>query len=265
VLQFDVDLADLAIKGKQSRGNVVTKNEIHRISLKEHGVSTLGDREIWFDADILRLNYDGHGRSLGKFGGEDRILVIMKNGDYYTTTCESTNHYEEGILRIEKFDANRVWTAVVNDADQGYVYMKRFTLDDSDKKQSIIGGNPESVLLLLSEEKYPRFDVKFGEGDSFRGNVVIDADEFIGVKSFHAKGKRVSNYNVASVKEVEPRKVEEIEETTTVANIDNDDVEEDEPTESFIDQQDVRDKLTGQQRLFDDNNTDDGEGDDNKE
>jgi topoisomerase-4 subunit A len=265
VLQFDVDLADLAIKGKQSRGNVVTKNEIHRISLKEHGVSTLGDREIWFDADILRLNYDGHGRSLGKFGGEDRILVIMKNGDYYTTTCESTNHYEEGILRIEKFDANRVWTAVVNDADQGYVYMKRFTLDDSDKKQSIIGGNPESVLLLLSEEKYPRFDVKFGEGDSFRGNVVIDADDFIGVKSFHAKGKRVSNYNVASVKEVEPRKVEEIEETTTVANIDNDDVEEDEPTEDFIDQQDVRDKLTGQQRLFDDNNTDDGEGDDNKE
>ena len=249
VLQFDIDLAELAIKGKQSRGNIVTKNEIHRISLKEHGVSTLGDREVWFDPDVLRLNYEAHGISLGKFSGDDRVLVIMKNGDFYTTTSEATNHYEEGILKIEKFDEGKVWTAIVDDADQGYIYMKRFTLEDNAKKQSMIGGNVDSKLILLSEEKYPRFDVKFGGGDSFRDNLVIDADEYIGVKSFKAKGKRVSNMTIAKVTEMAPREMpEEQESTTDIAPVG--DVDEAE-SDSEINQQEVRDQLTGQTRLFD--------------
>ncbi len=247
VLQFDVDLADLAIKGRTARGNMVTKNEIHRISLKEQGRSTLGDREVWFDQDILRLNYEGHGISLGKFAGDDRVLVIMKNGDFYTTTSEATNHYEEGILRIMKYDPGMVWTAILNDADQGYVYLKRFTLDDNNKKQRMIGENPESTLILLTNEKYPRFEVKFGGDDSFRENLIVDGEEFIAVKSFHAKGKRLTNYKVETVTELEPRIVEEEvpqESDETVSG-------EGEALSDDISQQEVLDKLTGQTRLFD--------------
>ena len=247
-VQFDVDLADLAIKGRTARGNMVTKNEIHRISLKEQGRSTLGDREVWFDQDILRLNYEGHGISLGKFAGDDRVLVITKNGDFYTTTSEATNHYEEGILHIMKYDAGMVWTAILNDADQGYVYLKRFTLDDSNKKQRLIGDNPESSLILLTNEKYPRFEVKFGGDDSFRENMIVDGEEFIAVKSFHAKGKRLTNYNVETVTELEPRIVEE----ATAQEGEDPDIENVEALSDDISQQEVLDKLTGQTRLFDD-------------
>ena len=247
ILQFDVDLAELAIKGKQARGNIVTKNEVHRITLKEAGQSTLGDREVWFDPDILRINYEDHGRSLGLFGGEDRILVIMGNGDFYTTSAEATNHYDEGILRIEKFVPDKVWTAVLDDADQGHPYVKRFTLEDNTKKQSIIGTNPDSRLLLLSDEPCPRFEVKMGGGDAFREPFVIDAEEFIGVKTFKAKGKRVTNWEVASITEVEPREPAPVEEAAAVV-APLDDTASDEAT-GDISQEDVFNELTGQQRL----------------
>lgn len=248
VLQFDVDLADLAIKGKQSRGNVVTKNEVHRISLKERGTSTLGGREVWFDPDVLRLNYDGRGRSLGEFAGNDQVLVVCTNGEYYTTSFDSGNHYSDDILRIEKFRPHAVWTAVLFDADQGYVYVKRFEFEPSVRRQNFIGGNADSRLMLLTDERYPRFDVKFGGGDSFRENIVIDAEEFIGVKSFKAKGKRISNYMVEAVTEIEPREVPEDEVETADAEIDDGG---DAPDEKPICQQDVLDELTGQKKLFD--------------
>ena len=249
VLQFDVDLADLAIKGKQSRGNVVTKNEVHRISLKERGTSTLGGREVWFDPDVLRLNYDGRGRSLGEFVGTDQVLVVCTNGEYYTTSFDSGNHYSDDILRIEKFRPHAVWTAVLFDADQGYVYVKRFEFEPSVRRQNFIGGNADSRLVLLTDKRYPRFDVKFGGGDSFRENIVIDAEEFIGVKSFKAKGKRISNYMVEAVTEIEPREVPEDEEVETAdAEIDDGG---DAPDEKPICQQDVLDELTGQKKLFD--------------
>ena len=248
VLQFDVDLADLAIKGKQSRGNVVTKNEVHRISLKERGTSTLGGREVWFDPDVLRLNYDGRGRSLGEFAGTDQVLVVCTNGEYYTTSFDSGNHYSDDILRIEKFRPHAVWTAVLFDADQGYVYVKRFEFEPSVRRQNFIGGNADSRLMLLTDKRYPRFDVKFGGGDSFRENIVIDAEEFIGVKSFKAKGKRISNYMVEAVTEIEPREVPEDEVETADAEIDDGG---DAPDEKPICQQDVLDELTGQKKLFD--------------
>ena len=253
VLQFDIDLADLGIKGKLTRGNLVTKNEAHRITLKEHGVSTLGDREVWFDPDVLRINYENHGFSLGKFSGDDRILVIMKNGDFDTTTSEATNHYEDGILRIEKYAESKVWTAIVDDADQGYLYIKRCTLDDRNSKQSMIGGNPASKLLALSDAKFPRFEVKFGGGDAFRETLVIDADEFIGVKSFKAKGKRVSNFAIDTITEIEPREVPEEETVAETAIAEMEDADTTVVSNSKeINQQEVRDQLTGQTRLFDD-------------
>jgi len=252
VLQFDVDLSELAIKGKQTRGNMVTKNEVHRISLKERGGSTLGDREVWFDPDILRINYEGHGRSLGFFGGDDRILVIMNNGEFYTTTSEATNHYDEGILRIEKYVEGKVWTAIVDDADQGYLYIKRCTLEDNAKRQRMIGENPASRLLHLSDESLPRFEVKFGGDDAEREPLIIDAEEYIGAKSFKAKGKRISNYAIESVTEIEPREVPEPVQPEPDEPDEGGSTDDDAPTADGISQQQVMDRLTGQQRLFDD-------------
>ena len=254
ILQFDVDLANLGVKGKLAKGNLVTKAEVHRISLKEKGVSTLGGREVWFDPDVLRINYDGRGTLLGEFFNDERILVIMNNGDFYTTTYDAENHYEEGILRIEKYREGVVWTAVLNDADQGFTYIKRFTLESNAKKQRMIGDNPKSELLLLTDERYPRFEVKFGGADSFREPMIIDAEEYIGVKSFKAKGKRVSNWAIESITAIEPREVPEEEaETPQVVAIDDEVVDtESVGADDVIDQGAVRDSLTGQMRIFDD-------------
>ena len=249
-LQFDVDFADIAVKGKGAIGNLVTRNDVHRISLKERGTSTLGGREVWFDPDVLRLNYDGRGFSLGEFFGNDLVLVVLKNGQFYTSTFDATNHYEDNILFIEKFRPKVVWTAVLNDADQGYPYIKRFAFEATAKKQSFIGENADSQLLLISDKKYPRFRVAFGGVDEFREPLVVDAVDYIGEKSFKAKGKRLTTYTVGNIEEIEPREVPE-EEVEAVPEVDI------EPakvvkSDDIINQNDVRDELTGQMRLFED-------------
>lgn len=248
VLQFEVDFADLAIKGKQSRGNIVTKNEVHRITLKERGASTLGGREVWFDPDVLRLNYDGRGDSLGEFNTNDMVLVLYKNGDFCTTSFDVENHYDDGILRIEKFEEGKVWTAILFDADQGFHYIKRFTFEASSKRQSFIGGNKDSRLILLSSDRYPRIEVKFGGGDSFREALTVDAEEFIGAKSFKAKGKRLTTFEIDTITELEPRTPEEDEETPLPTAEGMDEVPDNEPVKS---QKDIFAELTGQKRLFD--------------
>ncbi len=246
VLQFDINFADLAIKNKSALGNMVTKNEIHRVSLKEKGVSTLGGREVWFDPDVLRLNYDGRGNSLGEFNANDKILIVLKNGQFYTSSFDAGNHYEDNILRIERFEEGKIWTAVLDDADQGYTYIKRFSFEQTAKKQSFIGDNPASVLRSLSCERYPRYKVTFGGANEFRDPMVVDAEEFIGAKSYKAKGKRITNFDIASIEEIEPREVPE--EETPAVDIEVQEVVKDE----VINQNDVRDDLTGQKRLFED-------------
>ncbi|MBO5272621.1 MAG: DNA gyrase/topoisomerase IV subunit A [Muribaculaceae bacterium] len=248
-LQFDVDFSELAIKGKQSQGNIVTKNEVHRFSLKEKGTSTLGGREVWFDPDVLRLNYDGRGNYLGEFNGNDLVLVILKSGEYYMSTFDAANHYEDNILRIEKFRQGHVWTAVLNDADQGFPYIKRFTFEPTNKKFRFIGENEKSTLIALSDEQGARFEVKFGGGDEFRGSIVIDAIEFIGVKSFKAKGKRISNYNIESITEIEPREIE-IEEPQEPQVAEGEAPIEGEELEPDRSDDEVRDEINGQQRIF---------------
>lgn len=245
VLQFDISFADLAIKGRQSLGNIVTKNEVHRISLKERGVSTLGGREVWFDWDVLRLNYDGRGQSLGEFNPTDQVLVILKSGEFYMSSFDLSNHYENNILRIEKYRDGLVWTAVLNDADQGYPYIKRFTFEPSSKKQSFIGENPNSELLLLTDDVYPRVKVTLGGADAFREPLIIDAEEYIGAKSFKAKGKRLTTFATEKIEWIEPREVpeEELQQPDV-------DLEVETAEEEVINQNDVRDELTGQQRLF---------------
>lgn len=248
-LQFDVDFSELSIKGKQSQGNIVTKNEVHRFSLKEKGASTLGGREVWFDPDVLRLNYDGRGNYLGEFFGNDRVLVILNNGEYYMTSFETGNHYEDNILRIEKFRPGHVWTAILNDADQqGYPYLKRFTFEPTAKRQRYLGDNEKSTLIALSDAPGARFEVAFGGDDAVREPMTVDAVEFIAVKSLKAKGKRLTTYSVASVTELEPRELspEETpdEDIPSEEDTDNSTVEPDRSDDE------VRDEINGQQRIF---------------
>ena len=262
-LQFDVDFGELAIKGKQSRGNIVTRNEVHRFSLREKGASTLGGRKVWFDSDVLRLNYDGRGDYLGEFGGTDLVLVILKNGEYYTSTFDASNHYEDNILRIEKFRPGTIWSAILFDADQGYPYIKRFSFEQTAKKQKFIGDNPKSQLILLSDEPGARFEVTFGGGDDFRDPIVIVASEFINVKSLKAKGKRLTTYITENIVEIDPVPVSDPDESETpdlsepaVSPDDDDDNAADNDsgnsaaeTEDVSDEQ-VRDEINGQQHLF---------------
>lgn len=244
VLQFDLNFANLAIKGKGALGNLVTKNEIARITLKEKGTSTLGGRKVWWDRDVLRLNYDGRGDLLGEFLGEDLVLVIMDNGEFYTTSFAETNHYDAGILRIMKFNPHTVWTAALFDASQGYPYLKRFTFEASAKRQRFLGEDLSSRLLLLTDTAYPRLRLTFGGADSVRDPQIIEADEFIGVKSFKAKGKRLTTWELAHIEELEPARMPDPEPEDTEAE------ETESAEDEEISQVDVRDELTGQQQLF---------------
>lgn len=249
-LWMEKDFSDIAIKGRQSMGNIVTKNDIHKISLKEKGGSTLGGRQVWFDWDILRLNYDGRGDFLGEFHSDDWVLVLLKNGEYYTSSFDATNHYESDILLIEKYDARKVWTVALNDADQGYPYLKRFMLEPSTKKQSVLGDNPQSTMILYSCEAYPLLQVCFGGNDAFREPLIIDAEQFIAVKGFKAKGKRITTYTVESIIELEP--LRHPEETGDDDDTETGDNSMTEPIQEETQQSnsDIEDEITGQMKLF---------------
>lgn len=249
-LFIDVDFSELSIKGRGARGNLVTRNEVHRFSLKEKGKSTLGGRKVWFDPDILRLNYDARGNYLGEFGPDDLVLIILKNGEYYTSSFDASNHYDDNILRLEKYRPKHIWTAIVRDADQqNYPYLKRFTFEPSAKKQSFIGDNKKSELLWLSDNPGARFELNFSEPDTFRGPVEIHSHEFIAVKSFRAKGKRLTTYPLDSIKELEPDEIEEPEEEI----MEGPETETDEPVIDEDDgksEEEVRDEILGQKRIF---------------
>ena len=251
---FDKDFSEIAIKGRQSMGNLVTKLDVANIRLKSHGGSTLGGRKVWFDPDVKRLNYDGQGNFLGEFNSDEQILVIRRNGEFYVTNFDINNHYEDDILRIEKYEAGKVWTACLFDADQqGYAYMKRFTLDAIARHQNYLGENPESQLILITDTPYPHLLVTMGGNDDFREPLDLEAEDFIGVKSFKAKGKRITTCNVARIEELEPTRWPEPAETTETGNEDNgtedttptDDNEEDQQSQA-----EAADELNGQLRLF---------------
>ena len=204
---FDYDFSTLMVKGRQSRGNLLTRNQVHKITLKAHGESTLGGRQVWFDHDVHRLNYDGRGQALGEFHGGDLVLVVLEGGTFYTTSFDVNNHFEPNILRIEKFSPHTVWTAVLFDADQqGFPYVKRFTFErtSGNRHPSFIGDNPASRLILLTSEPYPRLRVTYGGAEDFRDPLDIDAESYIGVKSFKAKGKRITTLAVDRIEELEP-------------------------------------------------------------
>ena len=239
-LIFERDFSEINIKGRQSMGNLLTKFEVHKITLKQRGGSTLGGRKVWFDHDVLRLNYDGRGQYLGEFQSSDCILIIHKNGDFYTTDFDLNNHYDPDIQYIEKFEAEKVWTAVLYDADQqNYPYLKRFTFEASSKRQNYLGENKHNQQILLSQQVYPRIQVIFGGHDSFREALIIEASDFVGVKSFKAKGKRLTTYSVDRIEELEPTRMPEPE--ILEEDDDNDSVDTNVPEEE---------EENGQMKLF---------------
>jgi topoisomerase-4 subunit A len=272
-LVFEKDFSEIAIKGRQSMGNILTKNDILKIALKAKGGSTLGGRQVWFDRDVLRLNYDNRGEYLGEFQSEDSILVVSSKGSFYTTTFDLSNHFDKDILVIEKFDSNKVWSVALFDAEQNYYYLKRFQFEASQKPQNFLGDNAESRLIHFSDVDFPRFEVVFGGGDSFRESLVVDAEEFIGVKSFKAKGKRLTTYEVETINELEPVRfappkedvdaTNEEEETPALTELvekainakkqkleEVGDEEGNEIPDDVIDQKRILDDLTGQMTLF---------------
>ena len=252
-LFLERSFASIDIKGRTSKGNILTKFPVHRITLKSQGHSTLGGRKVWFDPDVNRLNYDEHGRLLGEFFDEDQILVVLKNGEFYLTNFDLNNHYEENILRIEKFEADKIWTCVLFDADnQGYPYLKRFQMEATKRKQNYLGENAQSQLVLLTDVVYPRIQVNYGGADEFRGSEEIDAEQFIAVKGFKAKGKRISTYQIESIVELEPTRFPEEPEASE--NTDNQETQEEQDLDPDAgkSQQQVVDEMTGQLRLFDD-------------
>lgn len=208
-----VDFAQLEIKGKEALGNLVTKYQIADVKLLEKGKSTLGGREVWFDRDVLRLNYDGRGNSLGVFQGDDKVLVITDTGEFFTSSYSDSNHYDDNILLIEKFDPEKIWTLALFDAGLGYPYLKRFPFEASAKPQRFVGNEPDSRIIVLTATPYPRLEVTFGGDDAARAPLEIDAEQFIAVKSFKAKGKRISTFDIASITELEPTRFPEPEET----------------------------------------------------
>ena len=210
-LMFEFDFGQMNIKGKSSMGNILTKNAVHKISLKEKGLSTLGGRKIWFDDAVFRLNVDGRGPFLGEFSADDKILVITKNGYFRITGFDLSNHFEDNILIIEKFRPGKVYSVIYWDADQKFYYVKRFIIEESEKPQCFINENPESKLISLTEVEYPRFEIHFGGKHKSRDNEIIEVAEFIGVKSYKAKGKRMTSYMVENIQEIEPVIKKEVE------------------------------------------------------
>ena len=247
---FDKDFSEVGIKGRSAKGVILTKYQIHRIGLKSHGHSTLGGRKVWYDPDVNRLNYDEHGRLLGEFNDGDAILVILKNGDYYLSGFDVNVHFEDNIALLEKYEAEKVWSCVLYDADnQGYPYVKRFLMEASKKKQNYLGENPNSQQLLLTDQAYPRILVTYGGADEFRGSEEIDVEQFIAVKGYKAKGKRLTTNQTESIVELEPLRFP-TEPTEPVDPVEEE--EENLDPDAGKSQQQVLDELTGQQNLFSD-------------
>lgn len=228
-LELFKDLSELAVKSRSARGNVLTKFEVKSISLKQKGHSTLGGRQVWFDPDVLRINYDGQGNYLGEFMDEDRILVISDKGDYVLNTFEETAHFEPNYIRMEKFVPEKTWSLAMWNAELGFYYAKRFTLDATAKTQNFLGEDGDSKIIALSDREEAVFRIHFA--DENREDLDIIMSDFIDVKSPKAKGKRLTTLDVASIEDITPEPEPEPESEPEAAEAEPEEVDEAETSE----------------------------------
>ena len=220
ILEFD--FSDTAIKGRQAMGNLVTKYAVQKIVLKEEGISTLGGLKVWFDTAVKRINSAERGEYLGNFKGGDKILTIYKSGEYQITNFDLANHFDDDLLKIEKFNAEKIWNVIFYDAEKGFHYLKRFEIEESDNKNSFIGDHPDSILKNINSFKNANFEIVFGGKNKSRDNEIVNAEDFIGVKGYKARGKRLSNYEIEEIIEIEPEIEDEIiEDNNNENNEDN--------------------------------------------
>ncbi len=201
---IEIDFSELAVKGRSSMGNIATKYGVQKITLKEVGVSTLGGRQIWFDSEVLRLNAEGRGEQLGEFSGDDKILVIYKNGKFQITSFDLSTHFETDIIKIEKYKPEKIWSAVYYDADQKYYYLKRFKIESNNGITSFTGDNPDSKLIAVSDNPRAQYKIEFGGKHKDKESQIVYAEEFIGEKSYKARGKRLTMFTVKKINLIEP-------------------------------------------------------------
>ena len=216
----DLDFSTVAIKGRQSQGNLFSRYSIHKIVLKEKGTSTLGGQDIWFDEDVRRLNVDGRGMLLGEFKGDDKIVVWTSKNQYYITGFSVDQHFPDETVRVEKFVAGRIYSLCYFDREQKYYYMKRFQLELSEKMQSFLDEDSQSDFVCITGVEGAKLQVTYKGAHAARPADEMDVDSFIGVKSHRAKGKRITTYDVDSLLFIEP------EQPTPSEPIDDDVVDE---------------------------------------
>ncbi len=203
--QLEYDFSTLAIKGRTSRGNLVTKYPVQKIQLKSKGVTTLEGKDIWYDPDIQRLNEDGRGEHIGQYSGNDRVLAIFSNGSYYTTNYELVNKYQGDVIRIGKLDPNRTYTVLYWDNAAKAFYIKRFSFVESNNTPvSFISDSKGSKLIDLSDDLHPQVKLTFGGRQEGREPEILDAEEFIAKKGLAAKGKKCSSLDLKTVEFIEP-------------------------------------------------------------
>ncbi len=208
--EFEWDFSELAIKGKASRGNLVSKYTIHKIELRAKGISTIGGKDIWYDADVQRLNEDKRGLFLGEFEGDDKILAVFKDGTYYTSSYDLSNRYQGEVLKIEKLDINKTYTAIYFDGKSKSFYVKRFSFSPSNNNAQIfISEHKNSYLVALNDDKHPRFEISFTGKHEYRENEIVVAEDFIAKKGINAKGKRCSTYEIKDIRFIEALTIQE--------------------------------------------------------
>ncbi len=203
---FDFDFSELAIKGRNSQGNTLTKYTVRKIVKKEEGVSTLGAIDIWFDESVKRLNTEERGKHLGAFKGDDKVLTIMQSGEYRLTGFDLSTHFDEDLIHIEKYDPDKIMTAVYRDGKTGYVYLKRFQIEETDKKTPFLNDHPQSQLVTFSLDYRPVLEVTFDakKNEKEIDSETIPAEDFIAVKGIRAKGKRITTFAIKNTQWLEP-------------------------------------------------------------
>ncbi len=258
----DFDFSTLAIKGRQSQGNLFSRYSIHKISVKERGTSTLAGQNIWYDADVRRLNNDEHGELLGEFKGDDKIVVWTKRNQYYITNFDLMQHFPDDTVRVERYNANRVYSVCYFDREQNFYYLKRFKLEANDKIQFFLSEDNSCDFVAQATNNNSKLEISYKGAHATRPNDIVDVDEFIAIKSHRAKGKRITTYEISTLTFIEPEETEPIEELESVAideiesididnvNIDTSDTANETEVESspiYVDDEPERDVIDSQQ------------------
>ena len=216
-LKWDIDFADIIVKGRQSRGNIVSKYAVKRVELKEKGVSTLKPRKIWFDDTVQRLNVDGRGELLGEFRGHDRLLIITQKGNVKAITPELSTHFDSDMIVLEKWKPKKPVSAIYFDGEKERYYIKRFLIENENKEELFITEHPKSQLELVSTDWRPVAEIEFYKprGKDAKPNQTIDLEDFIAIKGIKAIGNQLTTEKIKQANLLDPLPYEEVEETPT--------------------------------------------------